>query len=113
MGMRCRKCRRRFRRVGPKTKCTPECGRKPCRPTCKVAGGCGREGCRKHSFTLDAYRQRCEVDIGARKLGKVCRCGEYEFPHRKGSGVCEHNARMTIEERQLRWEDGFKARKRR
>jgi hypothetical protein len=31
-----------------------------------------------------------------RKRPKPCHCGGYWFPHRKGSGACEHNGADAI-----------------
>ena len=63
---------------------------------------CRAPGCRSRRYTVDAYRTRVE------RGGKVrpCKCYGYSFPHRRGSGYCEHNPKLTEEMLRERWESG-------
>lgn len=64
----------------------------PCRACGKAAG-----------YRVDRWRMAHEVGQGA---PKPCQCGAYSFPHRKGHGWCDYNARLTAEDMQTRWEEG-------
>lgn len=69
-------------------------------PRCKGAG------CGARSWRLDNWRRLHEVGQGA---PRPCRCHEYGFPHRRGSGACIHNADFTAEHARARWESGHSA----
>lgn len=52
-----------------------------------------RCSCKNRTWRVDVYRASGRE---ARKQG-TCRCDEYHFPHRWGSGVCKNNAKLTID----------------
>lgn len=65
--------------------------------------------CGKRNWGLDTYRSKHER--GSKPRTGRCypgrdSCGGYHFPHRKGSGFCDHNPNVTLEDRQARWEGG-------
>ena len=66
-------------------------------------------------YYVDAYRTKNETGANARRRGRVCHpgrggCNEYAFPHRRGSGWCIHNTRISDALREERWESGYHAR---
>ncbi len=73
---------------------------------------CRTYGCKSTKYRVDRWRQLHErAPFGP----KPCRCGEYAgrtgaMPHRKGSGWCEHNPNISIDDRQRRWEEGARTR---
>lgn len=48
--------------------------------------------CGQNRYRVDKYRARFERGPKHR-----CTCYRYHFPHRRGSGYCDHNPKMTIE----------------
>lgn len=59
---------------------------------------CGR--CGAKITYIDFRRVRREWKM------KPCRCYGYAFPHARGRGYCEHNAKLTAEDLRLREEGG-------
>lgn len=47
---------------------------------------CG--GPKKHAVGCRPGRPRCYWNRKKNKKWKICECGAYWFPHRKGSGLC-------------------------
>lgn len=80
---RCRKCDHR------KTLTSYQFSRRP--PKC---------ACGSTEWRQDKYRERVE------KRRRACRCHEYSFPHRRASGYCIHNPKVTAEDMRLREEQG-------
>jgi hypothetical protein len=84
--VRCRKCR--ARRTLPQH--PDEYLRKP--PRCRC--------CRGREYTVDAHRTHKEPGRGGRARAATCYpgrggCNNYSFPHRRGSGYCYHNPKLT------------------
>ena len=69
-------------------------------PACKR---CGRKmdntGCRgAPHFVVDRYRMRVERGRKAPKCDPAkTGCRGYSFIHRRGSGYCDHNPRLTVD----------------
>lgn len=55
--------------------------------------------CSKGYYRVDKFR-----DSGREHAGKTCQCGNYSFPHRRGSLYCQHSPKLTQELMRERYE---------
>lgn len=76
----------------------PGCGRKMTLDGKPPYGSSARPD-RFAKWWPDRYRAKCERGRNSGRCypGKEGTCNAYHFPHRRGSGFCVHNPRLTVE----------------